>query len=876
MPSFLRGGGEMGRRIRELDWSSTPIGAVHTWPQTLRTAIGIMLNSGYPMYIAWGPEFVQFYNDAYAPIFGSKHPQALGRGTAESWGEIWDEVGPMFRGVLETGEPVTVTDHCFVMYRHGYPEDCYFDFSYSALCDEEGIPRGVLVTCAETTEAVLQARRMAMLQGLDGSLHDALSRDVVYSVALESLCGTEAGVPFVLFYEPSGDGTELWLRGHRGCQSVPPSWRALRSDSERPWPLAQALGGDEVTPAQHWRDERLRLTPGRAAGAPAEAVVIPVAGTDAGQPDAVLVLGVDPRRRLDEPGLRFFQLIRQHLEKALRRAMAHEQSLAGARRRAEAVFEMAREGIVVCSPEGRIIEANPAFADMVGETGAGLAGVAFPRLVADDEHYAVRDLLRRARVAEGAFGQLRLSDRDGAARLVEVNARPLDDGAGGQLFLVIHDISERLRHEALLAHQASHDALTELINRYEFERRLDALLDKPLAGDAGHALAYIDLDQFKVVNDTCGHTAGDELLRELARRMQEPLAGGHTLARLGGDEFGVILSNVGIEHAEAILTRLLQSIEGYRFDWAGEQYPVTASVGLVEIPPQGASRVELVSRADNACFAAKEEGRNRIKTVPVTDTTLVDARRNAMSWVSRIVDALDSGRLFLEYQPIVPAREEALGRPAERGELLVRLCDRMGSIVPPDHFIPPAERFNLMPRVDRWVIGHALSHLAAREGSDAGVYGINVSGNSLSEPGFADFVLETIDASGISPRRLCFEITETAAVTYLDSCIEFVSRLRAIGCEIALDDFGSGFSSYAYLERIPCDCIKIDGHFVRDIADSPSCQAIVESIVSVSQRMGLRTIAEWVERRETVSLLQGLGVDYVQGFGVAPYRNWLE
>ncbi len=417
---------------------------------------------------------------------------------------------------------------------------------------------------------------------------------------------------------------------------------------------------------------------------------------------------------------------------------------------------------------------------------------------------------------------------------------------------------------AKLSWQASHDSLTGLLNRGGFEDALKQVWESAQSEDgAHHCLLYVDLDQFKVVNDTSGHQAGDELLRQLSVRMRQALRGSDIVARLGGDEFGVLLTHCDAATGGVLGEKLRHMIQDHRFNWEGRIYQVGASIGLVEIDRHWPDTVHLMSAADAACYAAKDAGRNKVRLYRHGDED-VARRRGEMEWVGRLNKAMAEDRLMLYFQPIV-----ALGKPdmPPHFELLLRLEDGAQPIMPMA-FIPAAERYQLMPQLDRWVIQHALSQCAnglLGIPAEGAVIGINLSGASLSDARFQSFIREILGRHAQAAPRLCFEITETAAMSNLDSVLALIQDLKALGCHFALDDFGSGLSSFAYLQSLAVDFIKIDGAFVRDMVRDPVDAAMVEAIAKVARIMGIRTVAEFVEDGETALALQALGVDYAQG-----------
>jgi len=421
-----------------------------------------------------------------------------------------------------------------------------------------------------------------------------------------------------------------------------------------------------------------------------------------------------------------------------------------------------------------------------------------------------------------------------------------------------------------LQRQARHDALTGLITRREFERRLDAALLRARAQPMPYSLLYLDLDHFKVVNDTCGHAAGDELLRQITGILRATIRDRDSVARLGGDEFAVLLENCPPQPAERIAQQLLQTIQAFSFTWTDKMFKIGASIGLVSFHDSSVDLLELMRAADDACYVAKKEGRNRIHVYKATDGQLA-ARQGELDWVGRLRHALDEGQFCLYAQEVIGVSGARKGERHQ--ELLLRMIDSEQQVIDPIVFIPVAERYNLMPAVDRLVISTAFAEFARMVGKESPQekhrWAINLSGASLSQDDFLGFVRKQFDLYAIPHSAICFEITETAAIANLAKATHLIHELKALGCGFSLDDFGSGMSSFAYLKHLPVDHLKIDGAFVRDIAHDPIDRAMVEAINKVGHVMGLTTIAECVETPETLAILEVIGVDYAQGFSIA-------
>jgi len=453
--------------------------------------------------------------------------------------------------------------------------------------------------------------------------------------------------------------------------------------------------------------------------------------------------------------------------------------------------------------------------------------------------------------------------------LLLTNARRLDRIEAARL-------EEAQRNEAQMRFQASHDALTGLHNRHEFERGAERLIETAVQESGEHALCFMDLDQFKVVNDTCGHIAGDELLRQLSVVLQDAVRTNDTLARLGGDEFGILMEHCSLRQAHRTATQIQRNIQEFQFSWEGETFQIGVSIGLVAIDQTTASVTELLKHADAACYIAKDMGRNQIQ-VYNPDDTILERRHGEMQWVARINQALEKNRFTLYAQAIEP-----LGNSVDMHyELLLRMIDEDGEVIPPIKFLPAAERYDLMHKLDVWVVERALSLMAANPDfiNQINFISINLSGQSLTHSKFLNSVITRIEQLDFEPEKLCFEITETAAISNLRAATDFINRLKNLGCHFALDDFGSGLSSFGYLKNLPVDYLKIDGVFVKDVAEDPIDHAMVKSINDIGHVMGMKTIAEFVENDAIRGILRDLSVDYAQGYEIGkpmPFEDVLE
>jgi diguanylate cyclase (GGDEF)-like protein/PAS domain S-box-containing protein len=549
-----------------------------------------------------------------------------------------------------------------------------------------------------------------------------------------------------------------------------------------------------------------------------------------------------------------------------------EQAIFAEKERAQVTLQSIGDAVISTDAAGRIEYINPVAESLTAWTLAEARGQpigAVLRLVNELTREPIENSLTGAlgRHESGAPADHSvLITRAGQEVAIQESAAPICDRAGQVIgaVVVFHDVTRERRLKRALAWQASHDALTGLINRREFDNRLHAALLSAQRGEGSCSLLYIDLDQFKVVNDTCGHQAGDRLLRDVTGLLQPRVRASDTIARLGGDEFGVLLEGCTLEQASRIAEGVRQGIRDFRFVWGATTLSVGASIGIVQIRAETESVANIMSAADIACYAAKDAGRNRIH---IYEADGVSHRHREMHWVARVTRAAEDNRLELFFQPIVSLTSQG-GRGFH--ELTLRLRDDNGQLVPPSEFIPAAERYNVMSVLDRWVVGQAIDLLRERQrlGQPLPLLALNLSGTSLNEQSFVDFVLQSVGEPAIA-RALCFEITETAAVTSLSNARYLMTELKGRGCKFSLDDFGTGVSSFVYLKTLPVDFLKIDGQFISHIAQDPVNRSMVEAIGKVGRALGIAVVAECVESEAVLAELKRIGVDFAQGFYLA-------
>ena len=578
------------------------------------------------------------------------------------------------------------------------------------------------------------------------------------------------------------------------------------------------------------------------------------------------------RARVDDQG-RLRRLIGVELDITERKL--YEEALFREKESAQITLQSIGDGVITCDAHGRVEYLNPVAEELTGwrledSLGRTIGEIfrAFHEETCEPLENPLAVAVRRIRSIKSVRPML-LIRRDGNELYIESTASPIRDGSGTVTggVLVFHDVSESRELNRRLSYHASHDVLTGLVNRREFETRLERALKSAKARETSYALCYIDLDQFKIVNDTCGHSAGDALLGQVGALLKSKVRWRDTLARLGGDEFGVLLESCSLEEALRTAETLRESIRNFRYTWEDRTFRLGASIGVVPITAENEDVASVLSAADSACGAAKESGRNRVHCFEENDIDLM-RRRREMQWAARINNALEESRFELFRMTIQPLQTEDAG---EHFELLLRMRDESGKIVAPDQFIAAAERYGITPSIDRWVIDSAFRWLVseADERRRLTMCSINLSGQSLGDDKFLPFVIEQFHRSGIDGSKICFEITETAAIANFSQASRFIQALKELGCKFALDDFGTGLSSFGYLKHFPVDFLKIDGSFVKGLLHDPIDREMVRSINEIGHLTGKKTIAEWAENAEIVEILRGLGVDYAQGYGIS-------
>ncbi|HEX7417863.1 MAG TPA: EAL domain-containing protein, partial [Steroidobacteraceae bacterium] len=647
------------------------------------------------------------------------------------------------------------------------------------------------------------------------------------------------------------------LVGRRLEDLVPPEYAELVSENIR-----RRLAGEPA--AERYEIEMIGLQ-----GQMSRLEIASVLMEHEGRP-ALLITGVEVVPTQTMPAL---QLASAAAAVAVSDAAAAEAASA-----ASQVLLSLAEAIVTTDLAGNIASMNPAAEELIGGTVAEAKGRSLEqivRLVDDSDRRLLTDPLRHALAGGVAVTAPRrallLLARTGATeRSVELTAAPLRTAAGdvSGAVAMLHDVTELRGIARQMSYQATHDALTGLVNRREFERRLDEAISVAHRGDAAHVLCYLDLDRFKLINDTSGHLAGDGMLREVAKLLRDAVRDSDTVGRLGGDEFGLLLVGCPLDKARQIADDVSRSVSDYRFVWKDKIFNIGVSAGLVELSRESGTLEEVLSAADSACYVAKKQGSGHVSVYSARDEAF--ARQSGeIQWLQKLQSALKENRFELYGQPIVPAFGTNGGGPAI--EVLLRAKDDDGQDIPAVDFVRAAERYRLMGLVDRWVVqttfaalGRGAVQLPAKRS-----IAINISAQTLGDSQFLEFVVECFDRTGVPPAQVCFEITETAVIANMELSRRFIGVLHGMGCHFALDDFGSGIGSFSNLKNLPLDFLKIDGSFMRNLGHDTVNQAMVTAMIKLARTLNFKVIAEQVEDRATLDAARRIGVDFIQGYVIA-------
>ncbi|MDO8414382.1 MAG: EAL domain-containing protein, partial [Gallionellaceae bacterium] len=572
--------------------------------------------------------------------------------------------------------------------------------------------------------------------------------------------------------------------------------------------------------------------------------------------------------------------VNERLRKDITERRRTEEALFQEKERAQFTLESIGDAVITTDASGRIEYLNPVAAQFTGWSAAEALGQPLQQVFniinetsREPAESPVARCLRLGHTIDLANHSI-LVRRDGSELTIADTASPIHDrqGKATGAVMVFHDVTHERKLAQQLSYQATHDALTGLTNRRDFEQRLERALASVRADGVEHTLCYLDLDRFKVINDTCGHAAGDQLLRQLSAMLLEQMRGRDTLARLGGDEFGLLLEHCPLEQAWRIAGEVLQAMQQFKFVWAGKVHSVGVSIGVVPVTAASESLSAVLRAADAACYTAKGKGRNCIYVYRADDAELAQ-RGSEMQWVARITQALEEDRFGLFYQPITEL--DPHGEQRANYEILVRMLEPDGQVIAPEAFLPAAERYNLMPAIDRWVVRRVIAWLAAlppASAQRAAIYSINLSSASLADRDMLDFIREQMILNQIPGQMLGFEIAETTAFANLVQATHFFREIKNLGCRTTLDNFGNAMSSIACLNVLQMDYLKIDGSYVKDIAQNRIAHALVEAINQVAHQMSAKTVGGWTDSPAIMDALEKIGVDHAQGYTISRPR----
>ena len=535
----------------------------------------------------------------------------------------------------------------------------------------------------------------------------------------------------------------------------------------------------------------------------------------------------------------------------------------------EPFFDISLDMLCLFDTNGHFKKVNSAFVRNLGyESSAAIINQPLLNFVhPEDRDLTIAELKKLQRGIASIKFENRLCAQDGSyLRLQWVSAPPQKNL--NLIYSIARDVTKAYDLQQQLLWQSKHDHLTGLLNRREFEQQISEVIDSARLYQQNHTFCYLDLDRFKVINDICGHIVGDELLRQLAALLSQTIRSEDTLFRLGGDDFGILLKNCSIQQAEELAHQIREAIKSFSFHWRTKKFVLSASFGLVAIDQHSQDFSYLLNAADTACHAAKQQGRNWVRIYDPDDQELIK-QRDEKNWISKLYLALAENHFRLYCQKITPLQD---GEGSNHYEILLRLSDPEKGLISPMEFIPAAERYDLMPSIDRWVISTFFNsygdHLRTAPLCEEVVYTINLSGASINNEQFFEFLKQQFTLHQISPEKICFEITETMAIANLEKAAQLISDLKTLGCSFALDDFGSGMSSLAYLKTLPVDYLKIDGNFVKNIVNDPIDKATVECFKQIGEIMNIQTIAEFVENDDIALELKEIGINYAQGYGI--------
>ena len=875
--------------MRTIDWSATPLGHPDSWPQSLISTVSICLSTRFPIAVYWGPQFIVLYNDAWIPLEGGRHPQALGRPAREVRPEVWPFLKPGFERAFYDGEASSAERQFLASSRHGYVEECYFDYGISPIRGEEDRIVGLFMPASETTPRVLSQRRSQLLHALAKGTAGASSVEQACVLGTDILASGSADVPFCMTYLMSENDRLAYLvasagfpSGSLACPAIVPL--SNTGEPERPWPFSVALH----TGRPHLVDDlaaRIQAPiPGGAWPEPARcAVVLLLVGAWDGKPLGFVVLGINPRRRYDTLYEAFAIQVSDGMAAAIANAHGHDRERTALRARLDKVANVAPVAIfqLRSTPDGKVFMpySTPAIAHIYGHTPEELA--ADISLAASLDHPEDRKRIaalfrEHIRLKTPIHAEWRVLHPAKGQIWVEMHSTPeVQPDSSIIWYGYFHDITARKKMEDALRERvltqqkrerqirflAYHDALTRLPNRALLLSRLRQAIAHTQRSNETLAVMFLDVDRFKTINDTLGHPAGDTLLQHIGRRLTETLRVGDTVARAGGDEFLILVPGLhSSEDAGPVAEHVLASLSA-PFIVSGQTLRVTGSVGLAICPRDACDVENLIKYADTALYLAKEQGRNTFRFFSPDLDAKVRAR---MHLENDLRQAVDRNEFVLHYQPQI---ELATGRVIGV-EALLRWLHPQRGLISPAGFIPIAEETGLILPIGEWALRTAcLQARAWYETSGSRVrVAVNISGKQFDGADIVNVVRRTLAETRCDPRMLGLEITESAVMDDPREAVRVIRALHELGVEVTIDDFGTGYSSMAYLKRFALDRLKIDATFIRGTPEDKDDVAIVQATIALARQFRLRVTAEGVETAAQREFLGSAQCDAIQGY----------
>ncbi|MGN6388775.1 MAG: EAL domain-containing protein [Burkholderiaceae bacterium] len=849
---------DMAERMRAHDWTRSPLGDPRAWPQALRTIVGLMLGSRFPMFVAWGPELGFLYNDAYSAILGAKHPDALGRRFEDIWSEIWSDISPLIDRAL-AGEATFSEDLPLRMRRHGHDEQTWFTFSYSPVRGDDGRVDGMFCACTETTGRMLAERRQAFQTAMADRLRDIADPGEIMRTATAML-GERLQANRVLFGEIDDGRDSIVFRSNYTDGTIDEIDGAYRLSDFGPANAESARRGETLVMHDVTADSRDRDEASVAAIlATGVQALIAVPLVKEGRLRACLFVNQSRPRRWTAPEVALAEDVAERTWNAVARARA-EVALQESEQRFRSLFEHHADGVFARDVAGNFLSGNAALTKITGYALEDLGGFSPARLSPPEEAEKIQHHYRQAAAGEPQRYKSRIIRKDGVIVEVEAAYVPIVvDGAVVGVYGMLRDITPSVHYARRIEFLASHDTLTSLPNRTLLDDRLSHAIAQ--CGNRMLGILFLDLNRFKMVNDSLGHDRGDMLLQMTADRLQKTVREGDTVARLGGDEFVVVLENVDEIGTVAAVADLLLHAVAQPFNLDGHELTISTSIGGSVYPKDGTDAATLLKHADIAMYQAKELGAGTFR--------FFDPQMNARM-LERLLTETGLRRALLRHEFVVhyQPRVDAPSGRAIGVEALVRWMHPDRGLISPAEFVPLAEEIGLIGEIGEWVLQTACRQ--AKAWQDAGLHplrmSVNLSAFQLGTPAFAERLHAVLQETGLDPSCLELEITETSLMQNVEASIATLGRIRKTGVAISIDDFGTGYSSLSYLKRLPIDTLKIDKSFIRDVIEDPDDAIIVGATIAMAHNLGLHVVAEGVTSAEQMAFLVGRGCYAMQGY----------